>query len=270
MRFAFGAVFLAVLAVVTALAAVGSGGSTPSAEATGIAAFKPIQQRLISGFAQGAMEQRAGLSPNTRTQNRGGQSQNHSPSNGCPMNRGANVRVNQNCLNLSDPDLQGRGQAQNETVDRAGPERSRHIVASSNDYRRGDGNCYSYYSSDGGRSGRTPRRRWASPAGTPSVASRASTGRPAATRRWRGTPRATPTCRARCSTAASAVSQQPGPVERVLRLPLDRHGRRVVELPGAPGGRAQRHGRQRHGAARQAAPDGRRPPRAARSRTAST
>ena len=43
MRFAFGAVFLAVLAVVTALAAVGSGGSTPSAQATGIAAFKPIQ-----------------------------------------------------------------------------------------------------------------------------------------------------------------------------------------------------------------------------------
>ena len=54
-----------------------------------------------------------------------------------------------------------------------------------------------------GARGRTPRRRWASPAGTPSVASRASTGRAAATRRWRGTRRATPTCPARCSTAAS-------------------------------------------------------------------
>ena len=139
MRFAFGAVFLAVLAVVTALAAVGSGGSTPSAEATGIAAFKPIQQRLISGFAQGAMEQRAGLSPNTRTQNRGGQSQNHSPSNGCPMNRGANVRVNQNCLNLSDPDLQGRGQAQNETSVAVSPVDPNIVMISQNDYRRGDG-----------------------------------------------------------------------------------------------------------------------------------
>src|SRR3954452_19608116 len=151
MRFAFGAVVLAVLAVVAALAAVGSGGSTPSAEATGIAAVKPIQQRLISGFAEGALEQRAGLSP-ARTQNRGGQSQNHSPSNGCPVNRGANVRVNQDCLNLTDPDLQGRGQAQNETSIAQDPGNPFNLVASSNDYRRGDGNCYTYYSGDGWRS----------------------------------------------------------------------------------------------------------------------
>ena len=31
------------------------------------------------------------------------------------MNRGNNVKVNQNCLNITDPDLQGRAQAQNET-----------------------------------------------------------------------------------------------------------------------------------------------------------
>ena len=34
---------------------------------------------------------------------------------GCAENLGNNVKVNQNCLNLTDPDLQGRGQAQNET-----------------------------------------------------------------------------------------------------------------------------------------------------------
>ena len=33
----------------------------------------------------------------------------------CSSNLGANVKVNQNCLNVSDPDLQGRGQANNET-----------------------------------------------------------------------------------------------------------------------------------------------------------
>ena len=43
----------------------------------------------------------------------------------------------------------------------------------------------------------------------------------------------------------AAVVAQPRPVERVLRLPLDRQRRRVVELPGAPGRRAQRRRRRR-------------------------
>ena len=34
----------------------------------------------------------------------------------CPGNFGSNVLVNQNCLNVTDSDLQGRGQAQNETA----------------------------------------------------------------------------------------------------------------------------------------------------------
>jgi hypothetical protein len=70
---------------------------------------------------------------------------------GCPVNRGSNIRVNQNCQNLSDPDLAGRGQAQNETAIAQDPRNPNHIVASMNDYRRGDGNCYSSYSRDGGR-----------------------------------------------------------------------------------------------------------------------
>ena len=96
-------------------------------------------------------------------------------------------------------------------LDRAGPQQPAATSSpSSNDYRRGDGNCYTYYSGDGGRSwqdstpadGLHPRRR-------PSVASRASTGRPAATPRSRGTLRATRTCRARCSTAGRGL-EQPG------------------------------------------------------------
>ncbi|HEX4661379.1 MAG TPA: hypothetical protein VH307_28625, partial [Streptosporangiaceae bacterium] len=34
----------------------------------------------------------------------------------CPRNFGSSVLVNQNCLNVTDPNLQGRGQAQNETA----------------------------------------------------------------------------------------------------------------------------------------------------------
>jgi hypothetical protein len=34
----------------------------------------------------------------------------------CGVRSGGNTKVNQNCLNVTDPDLQGRGQAQNETV----------------------------------------------------------------------------------------------------------------------------------------------------------
>ena len=152
-RFAFGAVSLAVLGVVAALAAVGSGGSTPSADATGIAALQAdpaaADLRLRPGRDRAARRAR---SQHAHPASAAGSAQNHSPSNGCPVNRGANVRVNQNCLNLSDPDLQGRGQAQNETSIAQDPNDSGHLVASSNDYRRGDGNCYTYYSGDGGRS----------------------------------------------------------------------------------------------------------------------
>jgi hypothetical protein len=83
----------------------------------------------------------------------GGADQNYSPSGngGCALNRGKNVKVNQECLTISDPDLQGRGQAQNEESIAADPNDSSHIVASQNDYRRGDGNCYAAYSLNGGK-----------------------------------------------------------------------------------------------------------------------
>ena len=70
---------------------------------------------------------------------------------GCPARRGSNVKVNVNCLNLTDTDLQGRGQAQNETWLAADPSNPSHLVASYNDYRRGDGTCGVSYSLDAGK-----------------------------------------------------------------------------------------------------------------------
>jgi len=59
----------------------------------------------------------------------------------CDLELGSNVKVNQDCLNLSDRDLQGRSQAQNETSIAQDPNAPNHLVASFNDYRRGDGTC---------------------------------------------------------------------------------------------------------------------------------
>ena len=70
---------------------------------------------------------------------------------GCDMNLGSNIKVNQNCLNLTDPALNGRGQAQNETWVAADPLNSRNIVAGYNDYRRGDSTCGISYTTTGGR-----------------------------------------------------------------------------------------------------------------------
>src|SRR4029077_16625282 len=68
----------------------------------------------------------------------------------CPRNFGPNVLVNQNCLNVTDADLQGRGQAQNETAIAQNPFNPRQIVAGFNDYRRGDGTCGTAFSGNGG------------------------------------------------------------------------------------------------------------------------
>jgi hypothetical protein len=70
----------------------------------------------------------------------------------CSQRRGQDVKVNQNCLNLSDPTLQGRGQANNEPSISVNPFDSRDLVAAENNYIRGDGTCGSHFSLDGGRS----------------------------------------------------------------------------------------------------------------------
>ncbi len=69
----------------------------------------------------------------------------------CSQTNGLDVKVNQNCLNLTDPDLQGRGQANNEPSISVNPFNSRDLVASDNNYIRGDGTCGAHYSLDGGR-----------------------------------------------------------------------------------------------------------------------
>jgi hypothetical protein len=107
-----------------------------------------IQERLISGFAAftlGKTGNDLGSSHASVT--------SYFPrgSDACPNNISSNIKVNQNCLNLSDPDLQGRGQAQNESFIKVDPNNQNHIVASYNDYRRGDGTCGVSYSLDGGR-----------------------------------------------------------------------------------------------------------------------
>jgi hypothetical protein len=150
-RFLVPALALASFGTAAALAGLGSGGATTTARATALGGLTPIQQRLVSGFARDAIEQGAGPAPNARGQ-QPAQALQRSLLTGCPVDRGANVRINQDCLNLSDPDLQGRGQAQNETAIAQDPRDPRRMVAASNDYRRGDSNCYSYHSGDGGRS----------------------------------------------------------------------------------------------------------------------
>src|SRR5256885_12356584 len=104
-----------------------------------------IQSRLLSGFAEMEVNSKhngEGTKP-TGYFTRG--------SDSCPTNQSSNIKVNQNCLNLTDPDLQGRGQSQNEESIAADPNQPNHIIASYNDYRRGDGTCGVSYSLDKGR-----------------------------------------------------------------------------------------------------------------------
>jgi len=114
------------------------------AKALDYSSLSQIQKRILSGFAEYE------LNPATAES---AEPSNYFPrgSDSCPVNLQSNIKVNQNCLNISDPALAGRGQAQNETSIAQDPNDQNHLVASSNDYRRGDGNCYNEYSTDKGR-----------------------------------------------------------------------------------------------------------------------
>ena len=104
-----------------------------------------IQARLLSGFAE--------MELNSKNSGEGSASTSYFPrgSDSCPVNQSSNIKVNQNCLNLTDATLQGRGQAQNEESIAADPNQPNHMIASYNDYRRGDGTCGASYSLDKGR-----------------------------------------------------------------------------------------------------------------------
>ena len=75
----------------------------------------------------------------------------NAPTAQCSEHLGSNVKVNQNCLNLTSASLQGRSQAQNETSIASNPRNANQLVATENDYRRGDGTCGTQYSADGGK-----------------------------------------------------------------------------------------------------------------------
>ena len=106
-----------------------------------------IQARLLDGLADFELNPAGEISTKDA-----GVSYVPKKDDGCGLKDKNNIKVNQNCLNLSDPTLQGRSQAQNETSIAIDPNDSKHVVASFNDYRRGDGNCYGAYSQDGGNS----------------------------------------------------------------------------------------------------------------------
>ena len=72
-------------------------------------------------------------------------------SGSCETHSGTNVRVNTACTNYADTDLNGRSMAQNETAIAVSPTNPKNVIASANDYSRGDGNCGSYYSLNGGQ-----------------------------------------------------------------------------------------------------------------------
>lgn len=78
---------------------------------------------------------------------------NYSPANtgGCITSFGSNVRVNSNCLNLSDPDLQGRAQANDSPQIAVDPNNPSHLLAAFNDYRDGDERCFASFSRDAGK-----------------------------------------------------------------------------------------------------------------------
>ncbi len=65
---------------------------------------------------------------------------------------GSNIRVNQNCLDVSDLDLGGPAQVNNEGAVAQDPNNLGHLVAADNDFRFGDMGCIAAYSGSTGSS----------------------------------------------------------------------------------------------------------------------
>ena len=133
------------VALVLSFAVVFSVGSdTKTARAFDYNKMPKIQKRLLSGFLTDELNPGPGPLTSKPT--------NYFPNvDECDRSRGDNIKVNQNCESLSDIALAGRAQANNETSIAFDPYNPSRMVSSSNDYRRGDGSCVTYYSSDRGR-----------------------------------------------------------------------------------------------------------------------
>lgn len=130
-----------------------AGSTNAQAKPFGLQSLNPVQKRLVSGLLATELD----IANPVRTRSA---APLHAASvtvpqrpgpTGCPANRGSNVKVNVNCINLTDSDLQGRGQSQNETWIAVDPNDPSRIVSSYNDYRRGDGTCGVSYSLNAGR-----------------------------------------------------------------------------------------------------------------------
>ncbi|MEC3981957.1 sialidase family protein [Amycolatopsis sp. H20-H5] len=148
---------------------------TATAQPFGFTALSPVQQRHVSGLMSTVLN---GEDPANIARRAAAGTATPAAASACVNQFGANVKVNQNCLNLTDADLQGRGQSQNETWAAADPNNPQHVISSYNDYRRGDGTCGVTYSLDGARTwadattpngfvrgadfGGTPREYWQS------------------------------------------------------------------------------------------------------------
>ncbi len=123
----------------------GASAGTANVRANNPTSLTPMQKRLLSGFVYSELNASSSTSTRARVSN-------YFPDPGddqCALSRGSNIKVNQNCLNLTDVALQGRGQANNETAIAVNPNNSNDIVSSNNDYRRGDGTCGTDYTLDG-------------------------------------------------------------------------------------------------------------------------
>jgi hypothetical protein len=137
------------LAVTAAFAAQAGRGTAKAARGPGLT---PLQRRLLSGAAAEALGYSGRPAAKSRVHDMRSAAAAIGPAaqTGCPVDHGNNIRVNEDCQNLTDPDLAGRGEAQNETAIAQDPRNPSRMVASANDYRRGDSNCYPYRSSNGG------------------------------------------------------------------------------------------------------------------------
>jgi hypothetical protein len=125
----------------------GALGATHSAKAFDPTKAPEIQDRLLDGLADFELTPSGDATASKPLDNFVAQH-----NDGCGSHDANNIKVNQNCLNISDTSLQGRGQAQNETSIAINPQDKSQIVASYNDYRRGDGTCGSSFSGNGGQS----------------------------------------------------------------------------------------------------------------------
>lgn len=173
---------MAVVALATVAAALLYGGGSPTSTFIRHVApsLSPMQLRLLSGTSEQALtnlgvlqaqaaapsgvdigggQEGEGVAPGTTVGgplSPGGSAATlpsvfPGPSGLCQQSSDGNVRVNTACTNYTDAALAGRAQAQNETAIAINPTNSSNLVASSNNYQRGDGNCGAFYSTNGGR-----------------------------------------------------------------------------------------------------------------------